>query len=112
MRLGFFYLCIMQLIQDELLSEDIDKCRVLDNKEIPPPLDNFKKLLSDSKQQTDLTQKTLPTKMIINACTRDMYHYSRVCRFHVLECIMDTALSAIKKQDIEEASNVCVQSYL
>lgn len=107
-----FASCIMQLIQDELLSEDVEKFRALDNEKIPPPLDNFKKLLYGSKQHSELSQKMLPAKVSINACSRDMYHYARVCRLHVLECIMDTALSAIKKQHIQEASNVRVQSYL
>ncbi|OWM83452.1 uncharacterized protein LOC116206226 [Punica granatum] len=103
---------MIELIQDELLLEDIEKCRALDNKEIPSPLDAFQKLLFESAPETESTSKMLLTKTTVNACMRDMYHYARVCRFHVLECIMDAALSAVKKQDIEEASNVRVQHYL
>ncbi|OWM71925.1 hypothetical protein CDL15_Pgr017808 [Punica granatum] len=95
--------------QDELLLEDIEKCRALDNGEIPPPLDAFQKLLLESEPETESTSKMLLTKTAVNACTRDMYHYARVCRFHVLECIMDAALSTVKKQDIEEARNVSAE---
>ncbi|XP_031374174.1 uncharacterized protein LOC116188838 isoform X3 [Punica granatum] len=99
---------MIELIQDELLLEDIEKCRALNNKEIPPPLDAFQKLLFESEPGTESTSKMLLTKTTVNACMRDMYHYARVCRSHMLECNMDAALSAVKKQDIEEASNVIV----
>ncbi|KAK4796426.1 hypothetical protein SAY86_028752 [Trapa natans] len=97
---------MIELIQDDLLSEDIEKFRALDNKNIPPPLDNFKKLLYASKQHIGSSQKMLPAKTSITACLREMYHYARVCRLHVLECIMDTSLAAVKEQCIEEASNI------
>ncbi|KAF8019285.1 hypothetical protein BT93_G0073 [Corymbia citriodora subsp. variegata] len=35
-----------------------------------------------------------------------MYHCPRVCRLHVLECVMDTTISLVKRQQLEEASNV------
>jgi len=35
-----------------------------------------------------------------------MYHYARVSGLHVLECIMDTSLSAVKREQLDEASNV------
>lgn len=101
----------MQFIQDELLFKDIGKHKVLDSKGIPPPLDAFKRGIGEAKEGPDSTVK-MSSRMKVDACMRDMYHYARVCRLHVLECVMDTALSAVKTQKIEEVSNVRLQSYL
>lgn len=102
---------LMQVIQDELLSEDIEKYRALD-KQIPLPLDCFEKYMEESAPDMGTNAKSSQLRMTVGACMRGMYHYARVCRLHVLECVMDTTISLVKRQQLEEASNVCVQSYL
>ncbi|KAI7994948.1 hypothetical protein LOK49_LG11G01633 [Camellia lanceoleosa] len=44
--------------------------------------------------------------MATHSCMSDMYHYARVSGLHVLECVMDTALSAVKREQLQEASTV------
>ncbi|KAL3745323.1 hypothetical protein ACJRO7_014433 [Eucalyptus globulus] len=96
---------MIQVIQDELLSEDIEKYRALD-KQIPLPLDCFEKYMEESAPDMDTNAKSSQLRTTVSACMRDMYHYARVCRLHVLECVMDTTISLVKKQHLEEASNV------
>ena len=45
-------------------------------------------------------------KSAVTSCMRDLYHYARVDGLHVLECIMDTALSAVRNEQLEEVSYV------
>ncbi|KAJ8430190.1 hypothetical protein Cgig2_006698 [Carnegiea gigantea] len=42
----------------------------------------------------------------VTSCMRDLYHYVRVAGLHVLECSMDTALSAVRNEQLEEVSYV------
>ncbi|XP_048494067.1 uncharacterized protein LOC104887752 isoform X2 [Beta vulgaris subsp. vulgaris] len=51
---------------------------------------------------------SLSFNLEITACMRDLYHYARVAGLHVLECIMETVLLAVKNEQLEEAS--CVVS--
>ncbi|KAF8034626.1 hypothetical protein BT93_C0820 [Corymbia citriodora subsp. variegata] len=96
---------MIQVIQDELLSEDIEKYRALD-KQLPLPLDCFEKYMGESASDMDPNAQSSQWRTTIRACMRDMYHYARVCRLHVLECVMDTTISLVKRQQLEEASNV------
>lgn len=48
----------------------------------------------------------------IFSCLRDMYQYSRLSGLHMLESVMNTALSAIAGGHIDEARNVRVISYI
>lgn len=47
----------------------------------------------------------------IFSCLRDMFQYSRLSGLHMLESVMNTALSAIARGNIDEACNVCVILY-
>ncbi|XP_030548723.1 uncharacterized protein LOC115753985 isoform X2 [Rhodamnia argentea] len=96
---------MIQVIQDELLSGEIEKYRALD-KQIPLPLDCFEKYMEESSPDMDTNAKSSQLRATVSACMRDMYHYARVCRLHVLECVMDTTISLVKRQQLEEASNV------
>ncbi|GAV76003.1 hypothetical protein CFOL_v3_19478 [Cephalotus follicularis] len=97
---------IIQVIQDELLLQEIEANRALDNMQIPPPLGRFQNYLTELKPDDGLNDKDSLVNMAVSTCMRDMYHYARVCGLHVLECIMDTALSAVKKEQLQEADNV------
>lgn len=83
--------------------------RATDNNQMPPPLERFKRSFTESKLDANSNDKISSSSMATNSCMRDMYHYARVSELHVLECVMDTALSTIKREQLQEASNVCVQ---
>lgn len=99
---------MIQVIHDELLVEEIEVYRALDTSQIPPPLEHFQKYLVELKPEADLNNKNLPLNMATSLCMRDMFHYARICGLHILECVMNTALSAIKRESIQEATNVLV----
>ncbi|KAM7490346.1 hypothetical protein LguiA_033267 [Lonicera macranthoides] len=96
---------MIQVIQDELLSEEIETYRASDSNQIPPPLERLQSCIAELKPEASVSE-TLVLKTAASSCLRDMYHYARVSGLHVLECIMDIALSAVKREQLQEASNV------
>ncbi|TYH69442.1 hypothetical protein ES332_D05G056100v1 [Gossypium tomentosum] len=99
---------MIQVIHDELLVEEIEMYRSLDNNQIPPPLEHFHKYLVELKTNADLNNKHWPLSMAASSCMRDLFHFARISGLHVLECVMNTVLSAIKRENIEEATDVLV----
>ncbi|KAL5558300.1 hypothetical protein UlMin_034511 [Ulmus minor] len=95
---------IIQALQDDLLAEEIEFCRSLDNNQTPPPLERLNRCVEELKIDTE--HKASPVNTAISFCVRDMYHYARVTGQHVLECVMDVALSAVKREQLQEASNI------
>lgn len=98
---------LSQIIQDEVLAEEIEIHRGLDSHQIPLPIQRFLSYIMELKPEINLDEKTAYLTKAIFSCTRDLYHYARVSGSHVLECIMDAALSAVKRTELEEANNVC-----
>lgn len=96
---------MIQAIQDEFLSEEIVTYRALDDNQIPP-LERFQRYLAELKFDTNIYEKTSSLNVAVSSCMRDMYHYARVSNLHVLECVMDCAISAVKREQLQEASNV------
>lgn len=101
-----FLVQMIQVIQDEFLSEEIETYRTSEGNQIPPPLERFQSYFVESKLDSDFNDKTSSLKMAISSCMRDMYHYARVSGLHMLELVMDTALSAAKREQLQEASNI------
>ena len=101
------YYSFIQVIQDELLSEEIETYRASDSNQIPPPLERLQSYIAELKPENSVSE-TLVLKTAASSCLRDMYHYARVSGLHVLECIMDIALSAVKREQLQEAGNVNV----
>ena len=99
-------MCLLQSIQEELLSEEIEMHKVLNGNQVPPPLVRLQNFIAQMTPET-LGSQTSSFKLVISACMRDMYHYARISGSHVLECVMDVALSAVKREQLQEASNVC-----
>ncbi|KAI3501756.1 hypothetical protein L1887_29761 [Cichorium endivia] len=97
---------MIQSIQEELLSEEIETHKVLNGNQIPPPLARLLSFISQMTPDSSGDQMTSSFKSVISACMRDMYHYARVSGLHVLECVMDVALSAVKREQLQEASNI------
>lgn len=92
---------------DELLCQDIEKDSSLENNQLPPPIRCFQKYFTEWKPTKDHDDKESPLNTAAVACLRDMYHYARVSGLHILDCIMNTALSAIKREQLQEAAIVC-----
>ncbi|XP_004303436.1 PREDICTED: uncharacterized protein LOC101291736 [Fragaria vesca subsp. vesca] len=97
---------MIQVLQDELLSKEIEMYRSLDNNQIPPPLERLQRYLEELKPGTDVNDKTSPFSSVVAFCMRDMYHYARVSGLHLLECVIKTALSVVKREQLQEASNI------
>eukprot|EP00257_Ricinus_communis_P015242 XP_015573117.1 uncharacterized protein LOC8271234 [Ricinus communis] len=97
---------IIQVIQDDLLRQEIETLRALDNNQIPPPLVRFQRYLAEMRMGADINDPCSSLNVAVSFCMRDMYHYARVSRLHVLECVMDMTLSAVKREQLQEASNV------
>ncbi|XP_028779336.1 uncharacterized protein LOC114735762 isoform X2 [Neltuma alba] len=96
---------MIQAIHDELLSEEIEVYRAQTDNFVPPPLMRFLRYCAELKLHQDVDDKAFSLNKAVDSCKGEMYHYARVSGLHVLECIMDTALSAVKREQLEEASN-------
>ncbi|KAI3977360.1 hypothetical protein MKX01_000273 [Papaver californicum] len=90
---------MIQVIQDELLSEELEMHRASDATWIPP-LGRLQNCFDNAM----ILEERIPSA--VSSCMRDVYHYSRVSGVHMLELVMDTALSAVKREQLQEASNV------
>ncbi|XP_030492459.2 uncharacterized protein LOC115708351 isoform X1 [Cannabis sativa] len=101
-----FLIQMLQVLHDGLLLKEIELYQSLDNNQIPPPLECFQRYVKELDLDSDLRNKTLSVNSVVSSCLRDMYQYARVSRQHVLECVMDTALSAVKRNQLEETSNI------
>ncbi|XP_021746280.1 uncharacterized protein LOC110712151 isoform X1 [Chenopodium quinoa] len=96
---------MLQAVQDHLLLEEINMLRASDN-QILPPLMQLHNRMQKKKLENVNNDTSLSSDLDITVCMRDLYHYSRVAGLHVLECVMETALSAVKNEQLEEASYV------
>lgn len=103
----FDFILFLQAIQDELLTDEIEKHQhiVLDNVPILFPLQNYLMALNLGRT-TGLDNQKFHT-MIAHSCMGDMYQYARLSGAHILESVMNCALSAIKREQLQEACDVC-----
>lgn len=99
---GFLF---FQAAQDQLLLEEIKLLRASDC-QILPPLKQLQNCMQKKKLGNYDDGNSLSFNLDITACMRDLYHYARVAGLHVLECIMETVLLAVKNEQLEEASCV------
>ncbi|KAF0930044.1 hypothetical protein E2562_027212 [Oryza meyeriana var. granulata] len=95
---------LIQLILDDILSEEIEDHGVSDANWMPLPFKKFMETLSLDRD-ADLDDKTMLNRAI-TSCKKDLYHYSRLSGKHVLEVVMETVLSLIKREQLQEAVNV------
>lgn len=94
----------IQVMQDKVLHDEIEHHRVSDAYLFPLPLQKFLEAINSEKAVT--ADDMPPKSMAIKSCMRDLYNYARIFGIHVLECIMDTTLSAVRKEQLEEASDI------
>ncbi|XP_058202196.1 uncharacterized protein LOC131316773 isoform X2 [Rhododendron vialii] len=97
---------MIQSIHDDFLAEEIEMFRVADNNQISPPLEHLQSFMANLEPEINPDERASSLRMATFSCMRDMYHYARVSGLHVLECVMDTALSAVKREQLQEASIV------
>lgn len=97
---------VSQLIQDDLLSQEIEAYSTSEGDQIPLPLLNFHKFIAQLTSDTVPAEPAESLKVATSICMRDMCHYARIRGLHVLECVMDTALSLVRKEQIHEACQV------
>ncbi|XP_072966910.1 uncharacterized protein [Typha angustifolia] len=95
---------MIQLIQDEVLVEEIEQQRISDINSIPLPLKRFLETLALVKATS--SDGKMSSSVAIKSCMKDLYHYARTSGTHVLESIMDSSLSAIQREELQEASDV------
>ncbi|KAM3349757.1 hypothetical protein ACQJBY_022565 [Aegilops geniculata] len=95
---------LIQIILDDILSEEFEDHSISDAHWMPLP---FKKFLETLwlERDADSDDRTILTEAIVS-CKKDLFHYSRLSGKHVLEVIMETALSLIKREQLQEAVNV------
>ncbi|GAA0138325.1 hypothetical protein LIER_00090 [Lithospermum erythrorhizon] len=97
---------LVQVIQDEFISERIEVFQASDSDKIPYPLWHIQNNRTDLKHDAELRENVSTLKVGTTSCMREMYQYARVRGVHVLESVMDTALSSVRKEHLQEASNV------
>ncbi|KAG6474190.1 uncharacterized protein LOC122028060 isoform X1 [Zingiber officinale] len=95
---------IIQAIQDEMVSVEIEFNKISDANVIPLPIAKYLETLP--RENIDALDGKDFSSEAMKCCMRDLYHYARISGKHILECIMDTALSAIKREQLEVASHV------
>ncbi|KAJ6915056.1 hypothetical protein NC651_017130 [Populus alba x Populus x berolinensis] len=95
---------MIQVIQDDLLCQEIEMSRAHADKQIPLPLEHFQGYLMEMKLDEDSNDPSFSLSRAVSICMREMYHFARVSEVHVLECFMETALSAVKREQLQEAS--------
>ncbi|CAN1162066.1 Zinc finger FYVE domain-containing protein 26 [Linum perenne] len=99
---------IIQVIQDDLLSKEIERFQSQDSNQIPPPLERFRRFLLQIRADADVTELDSSLNATTSLCMRDMFHYARVSGLHVLELIMNASLSTIKKDELQEANDILI----
>ncbi|KAL2517677.1 hypothetical protein Adt_13924 [Abeliophyllum distichum] len=97
---------MIQVIQDKLLSEEIEVYNASENNQIPLPLQRLLNFFAELMPETSSKETPLSLKIATASCMRDMYHYARVCGLHALECVIDTALSLVQREKLQEACEV------
>lgn len=72
---------------------------------MPLPFTKFVETLS-LERGTDSDDRTL-LNAAITSCKKDLYHFCRLSGKHMLEVALETALSSIKREQLQEAVDVC-----
>ncbi|KAG0495155.1 hypothetical protein HPP92_006149 [Vanilla planifolia] len=94
----------IQLIQDELLLDEIEKHKASSGYLMPLPLQKFLETLKLLNAKSIDYEANLC--MAIRSCMIDLYHYARLSGAHILERVIDSALLAVKREQIQVASDV------
>ncbi|TVU34358.1 hypothetical protein EJB05_16190, partial [Eragrostis curvula] len=94
----------IQLILNDIISEEIKDHGAPDADWAPLPFKKFLETLL-MEEDSDSDDSALLDAAIIS-CKKDLYHYSRISGKHVLEVVMETALSLVKREQLQEAVNV------
>lgn len=97
---------MIQSIQDEVLSAETVRFRGSQNYQSHIPLLHIQKFAPDLKPEMNFRGKE-SCSSTGTACYRiEMFHYARVGGLHILESIMDAALTAVQAEQFQEAHSV------
>lgn len=102
---------MIQVIQDKLLSEEIEVYNASENNQIPLPIQRLLTFFAELKPEASSKETPLSLKIATASCMRDLYHYARVRGLHALECIIDTALSLVQSEKLQEACEVALEHH-
>ncbi|KAL8521988.1 hypothetical protein ACS0TY_012224 [Phlomoides rotata] len=97
---------MLQSIQDDLLSQDIEAYSACGDNQIPLPLQRLQNSIAQLTPEAFSAETPAALKVATALCMRDMYHYARVQGLHALECVVNTALSLVRKEQVQEACQV------
>ncbi|XP_042039127.1 uncharacterized protein LOC121784921 isoform X1 [Salvia splendens] len=97
---------MLQFIQDELFSQEIEAYSASEGDQIPLPLLRLHKFIAQLTPDTVSAETPVPLKVATSLYRRDMCHYARIRGLHVLGCVMDTALSLVRTEQIQEACQI------
>ena len=94
-----------QVVQDEIYQKEIEIHKLSGGHSLHLPLQKYLAALSSAKSAK------LDTENFRNSAARsakkELYHYARISKLHVLGCVMDTALYLIEREQLQDASHVC-----
>ncbi|CAI9784832.1 unnamed protein product [Fraxinus pennsylvanica] len=97
---------MIQVIQDKLLSEEIEVYNASEHNQIPLPIQRLLTFFAELMPEPSSKETPLSLKIATASCMRDLYHYARVRGLHAFECIIDTALSLVQSEKLQEACEV------
>jgi zinc finger FYVE domain-containing protein 26 len=99
---------LFQVILDDIVSEEIEDHNVSDTNRMPLPFKKFVETLSlERGTDSDDTDDRTLLDAAVTSCKKDLYHYCRLSGKHMLEVVLETALSSIKREQLQEAVDVC-----
>ncbi|KAL8139244.1 hypothetical protein V2J09_005265 [Rumex salicifolius] len=96
---------IQVAVQDELLVTEVEVFMTSNIKKLPL-LQKFQEYIKNLQLHGETNDNLISLNSAISTCQRELYHYARVAGLHVLDCVIDAALSDVEKEDLEEASNI------
>lgn len=87
-----------------MLTEEIEHHKVSDAHFYSLPLQKYLQALHS--ENTAVVFDASYQSFTMKSCMRDLYHYARMSGIHILESVIDAALSAIRREQLQEASDV------
>ncbi|CAI9094379.1 OLC1v1030104C1 [Oldenlandia corymbosa var. corymbosa] len=96
----------IQVIQDELLVAEIELSKASETDGVHFPFHLLRKCTANMSSDTASNDNTVGHNIVSSACIRDMFHYARVSGLHVLECVMDASLTAVRAGQLQEAGHI------
>lgn len=96
-----------------MLRVELEQSKALPEELFPPPLERLHQRLQQLRNGGPLAPQALPmTEMsAIRVCLKELFQYARVEKAHVLELVVEAALSSIKDRQLQRAADVRLYFY-